>query len=321
MPADRVRRGHSSELIKADTDIVRRQNRALVLSTLRRLSPIARVELGTTTQLSPATITSITADLMAEGLVETVPEPDADVMRRAGPQPAAARGRPRTHLRLRAGAAHVLGIKLSINSAKLMLSDFGGGGVAERAYSLRTLEGTRESLPATLIELVRGFLSEHGVAPERLAEIGIASQGFVDVHRGVVVWSPAFSVRDVPLVRPMADAFGVPCFISNDANMVAEALNWADPARYGGTFAVIFVDYGVGMGLFTDGKLFFGADGSAAEIGHMNYMPGGPLCRCGRRGCLEAYAADYAIIREARGLPPDTDPALVQPGPGDLLAL
>ena len=82
-----------------------------------------------------------------------------------------------------------------------------------------------------------------------------------------------------------------------------------------------FVDYGVGMGLFVGDSLHHGAAGSAAEFGHMNHIPGGPLCRCGRRGCLEAFTADYAIYREARRMSPDTDPAAASPTAAELLAL
>jgi predicted NBD/HSP70 family sugar kinase len=135
------------------------------------------------------------------------------------------------------------------------------------------------------------------------------------------MWSPAFEARDIRLVHPIEAAFGVGCTISNDANMIAEALHAADPVTYAGDFAVIFIDYGVGMGLFVGDRLHSGADGSAAEFGHMNHVPGGPLCRCGRRGCLEAFVADYAIFREASGMPPDTDPRDATPTPNALVDL
>ena len=65
--------------------------------------------------------------------------------------------------------------------------------------------------------------------------------------------------------------------------------------------------YGVGMGLILDGKVYHGPTGAAAEFGHMNHLPGGALCRCGRRGCVEAYAADYGILRSA-GTDDDSTP-------------
>ena len=94
----------------------------------------------------------------------------------------------------------------------------------------------------------------------------------------------------------------------------------ANPDIYSGTFAVIFVDQGVGAGLFVGDRLHHGAAGSAAEFGHMNHLPNGALCQCGRRGCLEAYIADYAIHRQALGLPEDAPPLSVRPTQGELIA-
>ncbi len=303
---------------KADSDHVRRQNRGLVLAALRRHAPIARVELGTLTGLSPATITAITADLIAEGLVGTVAEDagEADIA-----EAPAKRGRPRVLLRLDARAAVVLGVKISINAVTLVMADFAGATVARQDLRMRTLGMEREAFAAALVQAIRSFAEAAGVPMRRIAEIAVAAQGFVDVRHGSVMWSPAFDARDVRLVEPLQAAFGVECRISNDANMIAEALHAADPVAYGADFAVVFADYGVGMGLFVGERLHAGADGSAAEFGHMNHVPGGPLCRCGRRGCLEAFVADYAVYRDAEGMPPDTDPRDATPPPGALVAL
>lgn len=322
MKTDRTMRRLRSQPLKADSDLVRRQNRALVLSTLRRQAPIARVDLGVATRLSPATITAITADLINEGLVETVAIEAGEGAEAAEPEAPARRGRPRILLRLDAGAATVLCIKININDVTLALADFAGQIAVRRDVPMRSFgTGAPDEFPGQLIEAIRRFLTNEGVPLRRIAEISIAAQGFVDSSSGSVMWSPALKAADVRLVEPLEEAFGVPCEISNDANMIAEALHAADPATYRGTFAVIFVDYGVGMGLFVADKLHAGANGSAAEFGHMNHIPNGPLCRCGRRGCIEAFTADYAIWREARGMPPETDPADASPTRADLMAL
>jgi predicted NBD/HSP70 family sugar kinase len=311
---DRLSRKTLQTPVKADSDNVRRQNRTLVLAALRRHAPVARVDLGTLTELSPATITAITADLIAEGLVETVTDDPAD----DGVDTAPAR---RVMLRLHAGAALVLGVKISVGTVSLVLADFAGAIIAREAVAVSTRAETRDSFPNRLADIVRAFAAAQGVPLGRVAEIAIAAQGFVDARHGSVMWSPAFEARDVRIVEPMEAALSVPCTITNDANMIAEALHAADPVTYAGDFAVVFADYGVGMGLFLGDRLHSGADGSAAEFGHMNHVPDGPLCRCGRRGCLEAFVADYAIFREARGMPADTDPADATPTPGALLAL
>jgi predicted NBD/HSP70 family sugar kinase len=88
-------------------------------------------------------------------------------------------------------------------------------------------------------------------------------------------------------------ASGIPCSIANNANMIAEALLGMDRNKYSGTTAVVFMGHGIGLGLILNGSVYSGATGRAAEFGHMNHLPDGPLCRCGRHGCLEAFSADW----------------------------
>lgn len=303
---------------KADSDHVRRQNRSLVLSALRRRTRIARVDLGAETHLSPATITAITADLIAEGLVSSASDDDPALEPADGP---VRRGRPRVLLRLDASAGYVIAVRVTFNSLIVELVDFAGTVVGRREPEIRTLEETHESFPARLADEIRAFVAEAGLDLEQIAEIAIGAQGFVDAVAGSVMWSPAFRDRDMRLVGPLTAALGRPCTIFNDANMIAQALHEANPEVYNGTFAVIFVDHGVGAGLFIGDRLHHGAAGSAAEFGHMNHVPDGPLCRCGRHGCVEAYSADYAIFREASGLPPDTSPDDMRPSLATMKAL
>ncbi|MFV0487928.1 MAG: ROK family protein, partial [Vibrio fluvialis] len=136
--------------------------------------------------------------------------------------------------------------------------------------------------------------------PRDIARIGVAVQGLAENQRGIVTWSPAFGSHDIPIAHPLTQAFGIPVAIGNDANMIAEALIGNGAPRHG-TNIVIFIGHGVGMGLIIDGAVFHGDTGAAAEFGHMNHLPRGALCRCGRRGCIEAYAADYGILRMANG--------------------
>lgn len=300
---------------KADSDHVRRQNRSLVLSALRRREPIARVDLGQETHLSPATITAITADLIAEGLIEARAD---DAIDQASPPEPARRGRPRVLLRLDPTAGYVLAVKIAFNSLVLQLADFSGATVALQEPEVQTFEESRDSFPRKLAGFIRAFVASAGIDLRQVAEIAIGAQGFVDTVGGSVMWSPAFRERDMRLVEPLVSELGRPCIISNDANMIAQALHEANPDVYNGTFAVIYVGQGVGAGLFIADRLHHGAAGSAAEFGHMNHVIDGPLCRCGRRGCIEAFASDYAVYRAFKGLPADAPPGDIRPTSSEL---
>ena len=298
---------------KADRDQIRRQNRSIVLQALRRKGPMARIDLGQMTRLSPATVTAITSDLLDQGLILSLESEE--------PKTPQARGRPRTLLKLNPDAVFTIGVRLSVNNIDMSLVNFSGEVTQDKRTHFDSATANADSFPETLTEAIRLFLQEAGVGPSRVREIGVAAQGVVETETGLVAWSPAFAGRKIPIVEPLQSAFGAECYISNDTNMITEALHWSDPNRYSGTFAVIMLDYGVGMGLYLNNQLFAGASGTAAEFGHANHIPGGALCRCGKRGCLEAYLSDYALVRAASHMPEDTDPVSIDAGVSGLARL
>lgn len=131
--------------------------------------------------------------------------------------------------------------------------------------------------------------------------VGVSFGGPVRSSAGVVILShhvPGW--ENFPLASWLSEHFGVPAVVENDAN--AGALGeW----RYGagqGTKNLFYVTVstGIGGGIVIDGKIYRGADDLAGEIGHMTLDPNGPLCTCGKRGCLEALASGPAIARKAQ---------------------
>ena len=281
-------------LKKANSDLVRRQNRGLFLETLRQHGPLARITLGHKTGLSPASITTISAQLIVEGLVYSVGEDDAVSVE-------IKRGRPQTRLALNPKATNVLAVSISVDSIELVFADFSGATHAPLKLRMDTYEIPKEEFGPRVAREIKVNAKKLGIALNSITRIGIAVQGVADTITGEIPWSPAFRARDIPVVKPLERILGIPCSIGNNANMIAEALIAADRKKYGGTTAVVFLGHGVGLGLILNGVVYDGANGRAAEFGHMNHLPDGPLCRCGRRGCLEAFSADYGIMRMANG--------------------
>jgi predicted NBD/HSP70 family sugar kinase len=279
---------------KADSELVRRQNRRLVLDALRRNGPLARVELGRVTGLSPATITAISAQLIAERIIEELESPL--VLPANGK-----RGRPTIQLGLRAKAAHVLALNISIDTTVLALADYGGTVLRTDKLHTPTYNAPPPGFAHATAEAIRNFLAAAGYKVTDIMRLGIAVQGVADSREGSIVWSPAFAARDVPLGDVLSAELGLPCFVANDANMMAEGFLATEATARNKTLAAIFTGYGVGMGLIIGGKVYHGSSGGASEFGHMNHVPHGALCRCGKRGCIEAYAADYGILRTAQG--------------------
>jgi predicted NBD/HSP70 family sugar kinase len=297
---------------KADSDLVRRQNRHLVLEALRFAGRAPRIELGRRTGLSLATITSITTQLINEKLLLE----DAEIGHSS-----TRRGRPSVDLKLNPKAALVLALKISIDSFELALANYAGERIAHDVKKVPTYNLPADDVARQAAEFVRGVLTKNGIKPEQVRNAAIAVQGAAETGAGHIMWSPAFKAQDIPLTEPLRRMTGISFQLANDANMIAEGLMAREHYEYKGTAAVMFMGYGVGMGLVIDGKTYHGATGAAAEFGHMNHIPYGALCRCGRAGCLEAYASDYGILRHAEGLPDTAAPPSSAVEPEVMLAL
>jgi glucokinase len=100
----------------------------------------------------------------------------------------------------------------------------------------------------------------------------------------------------------MSERLGVPCWIENDANAAAVAEHRLGAGKGSEHMILVTLGTGIGGGLILDGRLYYGASGGAGEIGHMQLVSGGPVCGCGRPGCLEALASGIALAREAAAL-------------------
>ena len=106
----------------------------------------------------------------------------------------------------------------------------------------------------------------------------------------------------MPLAKLISERMGVKCIVTNDANAAAQGEMIYGSARGMKNFIVITLGTGVGSGIVTDGKLLYGHDGFAGELGHckVDYSGNGRLCGCGQRGCIEAYASATGVARSAK---------------------
>jgi len=136
---------------------------------------------------------------------------------------------------------------------------------------------------------------------DKLIAISVGFQGVTDSKTGELLWSPILSVDRVPIAATLQKRFGVAVSVNNDCSLIASALYGVERETLGESFAAILFSHGIGMGAYLSGQPFSGAHSSALEVGHIQFINNGALCRCGKRGCIEAYAADYGIARSVTG--------------------
>lgn len=129
--------------------------------------------------------------------------------------------------------------------------------------------------------------------------VGVAVPGIIDVEKGMVVYSSNLDWKEVPIVGMIARDVEMPCFLEHDVRSGAIAELLGGPGKNLRHFIYVSVGTGIAGTIVWDRKIIVGHRGMAGEIGHTTVLPNGPLCRCGRRGCLEAVSSGSAMEREA----------------------
>lgn len=274
----------------ADPELMRAINRYHVIDVIRRDGPIARVEIAERTELSRATVSAITGDLIEAGLIGVVTVDTAE---------SGARGRPRVLLELRGEACYVVGVKLAAHRIGVTVTDAKGEPVGSTTMPVR-LARQSPSVIADLVEDgVRQCVADAGLRLADIQGVGIGLPGVIDATAGISYWSPVLGPAPVPFAADIAGRLATRVLIENDANLVALAEHWFGFGRGLPNFMVITVEDGIGMGLILDGRIHRGAHGIGPEFGHVKADPFGLPCRCGGRGCLDAYASDWGILQQA----------------------
>lgn len=161
-----------------------------------------------------------------------------------------------------------------------------------------------ESGPRLFVKRVaRAVRREELALGQRARGVGLAIAGDVDGRRGLVRFSPNLRKFDgFPLRAALSRATGRRVVLENDATMAAWGGYVVELERRAQNVLVVAMGTGIGGGLVLAGRLYRGSTGSAGEIGHTRVDPRGPKCACGARGCVEAYAGSYGIVRTARRL-------------------
>ncbi|WP_370402292.1 ROK family protein [Sulfitobacter sp. JB4-11] len=263
--------------------------RQRVFEHVRANGAAARADITRALDISAGSATTLTADLIAAGyLCEVV-----------GPPREQGRGRPPVALAVVPEAAHVIGIKLSYKSHTAVLTNFAGEMIADLTLPASDKRLALPDLMEEVVTLIDRLLALRDLGREDIHAVGIGMPGIIDPANGLVHWSSLLQNRDENLAAAFAVHFDMPVYLDNDANALTLGELWFGAGRAMSDFAVVTIENGVGMGMVLDNCLYRGAHGMGLELGHTKVQLDGALCRCGQRGCLEAYLADYALTREA----------------------
>ncbi len=152
-----------------------------------------------------------------------------------------------------------------------------------------------------MIEGIEELFKESKVNIDDVSSIGVGAAGQIDRGNGIIIGAPNLDCFDLNIKNCLADRFNLPVFVGNDVEIAAIGEMKFGAGRGCNDFVCIFVGTGVGSSIVKDGKIIYGATGTAGEIGHIIVDLNGRQCACGAHGCLEAYASRSAIETRIEG--------------------
>lgn len=275
-------RGHSGSTVKS-------HNRSLLLRLLLIHEPVSRVELASITGLTMPTVHGLTKELMQEGIVEELGTTD--------PQGGGA-GRKAALLGLKSRSRVSIGVDLGVHTTRIGVLDIKGEVLAETQIVRHTIDEEPYDTLDKVFSAIEDVLEEASVNPRNIVGLGIGVPGLVDVAAGHVRRTPNLGWQGIPLGAWFQERLALPVIIDNNIRAMAIGERMFGKGRKEANLISFFVGPGIGAGILINDKIFRGVSDGAGEVGHTLIDPQGPICRCGRQGCLEAIASNTAIIRK-----------------------
>jgi predicted NBD/HSP70 family sugar kinase len=270
---------------------VHKTNRSKILQTLFLHAPISRIEIATIMSLTPPTITTNISLLVKEGIVKEIPDDP--------PKGESAVGRKPIMLDIVPDSYYAVGVDWSPNGIICALTNLRGDVIAKaRARSEKWEPGAVISRTAAMIVKMT---EKNNIPREKILGLGVGVPGFVETETGLIRYSPAHDWQNVPAGERLAEQTGLKVVVENNVRVMATGkilfagFRGEDKSWITGDFLYIFVGLGIGCAIAHNNELLRGAVFGAGELGHTTVALNGPRCRCGKRGCLEAIAGEYAI--------------------------
>lgn len=262
-------------------------SRHRVLATIRRLGPIGQASVAKTVGLSLPTVMVAVRRLMEMGMI------------REGGTGDSTGGKPPKLLEFVRDSYYSVGVDMGATGITCILMD--GADIVLREEMPNEFVRGPDHVLARLAETVERLLSSSQIARRKLLGIGIAAPGLFDPDSMRLEYSPLLGWNHVDLVSSMKERFTVPVFADNSVRVSLHGERIYGSAKANKNFMCVNLGYGIGCAMVFGDEVYSGNLGTAGEIGHIVVEPDGPLCNCGKRGCLEAVSSARAIVRDAAG--------------------
>ncbi|MCK8606596.1 ROK family glucokinase [Apilactobacillus ozensis] len=196
----------------------------------------------------------------------------------------------------------LIGIDLGGTTTKLaFLTE--KGEVLEKWAIPTDVSGNGGNIVPNIIKSINKNMENSNHVIDDFIGIGMGTPGSVNRDAGTVIGAYNLNWKTTQHIKDQIEkALGIPFFIDNDANVASLGEYWKGAGSKDSDVVFVTLGTGVGGGVITDGQLVHGINGGAGEIGHITVEPGGFMCTCGKRGCLEQYASATGVVNVAKHL-------------------
>lgn len=259
--------------------------RSAILVRLGAQGSASRAELARALDVSPALVTQLTRELLADGLIVELETSSSQG------------GRPGRLLGLASTAGHSIGVKIAADHVAFVEASIDGSVIRSGS---EPFDASSTDAVESLVRLLTRFIERDSEGP--IIGIGVGLPGIVDDQGEGVVESTQLGWHGVKLGAALRDALDLPVLIDNNVTALTMAELLYGEGREFSSFLVVTVGTGIGSGIVFDGTVMRGHSGGAGEIGHIPTIENGPLCQCGNHGCLEAIIGESALVAQAREL-------------------
>lgn len=270
---------------KHDQEYMKKVNKQMVLQIIKSKGPISRADIARITSMSPTSISRIVGELTELDLVQETEFYSEGV------------GRKGMLVNVCPESVTSIGIYINRDIVQLGLVDFCGKVVVMNTIPI---EPDHHSIDEMLEKIVTGILVlKENPNYKKIIGIGVGMPGIINLEEGKVIFSAQLGWKNIELKRLIGEKTGMKVIIDNTEKLRVLAENLYGASRHSNKSALLSVGSGVGSAVVIDDEVLRGVKNSAGEIGHTTVDPEGMLCECGRRGCLQTYIAESALLKEA----------------------
>lgn len=269
-------------MIEVNHSKIKETNRKKIIKLLLEKDEITKLDISRELDISITTVSTNISELKKIGIVE-----DVRSLESTG-------GRKAMAIKLNENCKYGLGIALTPRHVKLSLINLRSEDV--ELLRIRHDNNSIEDIINIVSYNIQSLLEKNNVKADQLLGIGISIPGTVDTQNGIIKNCYLLNIKDFN-IKEKFEYLNVPIYVDNEANLSAyyEYLNKKDIVD---NLLYVSITDGLGLGIIINGRIYRGSNNSSGEMGHMKINLNGKECKCGAKGCLEAYASKNAILDE-----------------------